>query len=133
VLSNTQLAELLAQKAERETGILSRAYRRAARSAFLWPFEASDLVTQKRSLTELRGIGPFIEKQIQSWIDKPPRIGKKIPAIRQDFISLAEARQLLTARPAWEEAAGRSTNAHSLERRVGHHRRDGRCGETAVI
>jgi len=101
VLSNTQLAELLAQKAERETGILSRAYRRAARSAFLWPFEVSDLVTQKRSLTELRGIGPFIEKQIQSWIDKPPRIGKKIPAIRQDFISLAEARQLLTARPAW--------------------------------
>jgi len=31
VLSNTDIAELLAQQAERETGILTRAFRRAAR------------------------------------------------------------------------------------------------------
>jgi len=35
VLSNIDIAELLAQQAERETGILSHAFRRAARSAFL--------------------------------------------------------------------------------------------------
>jgi len=60
VLSNIDIAELLAQQAEGETGILSRAFRRAARSAFLWPEEVSDLIAQNRSLTELRGIGPFI-------------------------------------------------------------------------
>src|SRR5437763_9301840 len=101
VLSNTDIAELLAQRAERETGILSRAFRRAARSAFLWPEEVTDLVMQNRSLTELRSVGPFIEKQIRNWIDKPPRRAKTVPAIRQDFISLVEARRLLAARPAW--------------------------------
>ena len=100
MLSNTDIAELLAQQAERETGILSRAYRRAARSAFLWPEEVSALVAQNRSLTELRSIGPFIEKQIQQWMEKPHR-SKTVPAIRHDFLSLAEARRLLSARPAW--------------------------------
>src|SRR5436309_8205542 len=99
VLSNTDVAELLSQQAERETGILSRAFRRAARSAFLWPEEVTDLVVQNRSLTELRSVGPFIERQIRNWIDKPPRRAKTVPAIRQDFISLAEARRLLAARP----------------------------------
>jgi histidinol phosphatase-like PHP family hydrolase len=100
VLSNTNIAELLAQRAERETGILSRAFRRAARSAFLWPEEVSDLVAQNRSLTELRGIGPFIEKQIRQWIEETRRL-KTVPAIRRDFLSLAEARRLLSAQPAW--------------------------------
>ena len=100
VLSNTDIAELLAQQAEHETGILVRAFRRAARSAFLWPEEVSDLVAQNRSLTELRGIGPFIEKQIRQWIEKPRR-SKTVPAIRRDFLSLAEARRLLATRPDW--------------------------------
>jgi histidinol phosphatase-like PHP family hydrolase len=103
VLSNTDVAELLAQQAEAETGILLRAFRRAARSAFLWPEEAADLVAQNRSLTELRSVGPFIEKQIQNWIDKPPREVKTVPAIRQDFVSMAEARRLLAAQPAWQK------------------------------
>ena len=100
MLSNTDIAELLAQQAERETGILVRAFRRAARSAFLWPKEVSDLVAQNRSSTELRGIGPFIEKQIQQWIEKPHK-AKTVPAIRRDFLSLAEARRLLATQPAW--------------------------------
>jgi histidinol phosphatase-like PHP family hydrolase len=101
VLSNSDIAELLAQQAERETGILSRAFRRAARSAFLWPESAADFVAHNRPLTELRGIGPFISKQIRHWLEKSPTLDKKIPAIRQDFISLAEARQLLAKKPVW--------------------------------
>src|SRR5207253_2610334 len=101
VLSNTHIAKLLAQQAERETGILSRAFRRAARAAFLWPEEVSNLVVQNRTLTELRSIGPFIETQIRRWIDNPPRTTKTVPAIRRDFISLAEARRLLAACPGW--------------------------------
>jgi putative hydrolase len=101
VLSNTNIAELLAQQAERETGILSRAFRRAARSAFLWPVEVLDLAAQNRSLTELRSVGPFISKQIQNWIDKPPQRAKAFPTIRRDFISLAEARRLLARHSTW--------------------------------
>ena len=101
MLSNTDIAELLARRAELESGILSRAFRRAARSAFLWSEEVAELLAQKRSLTELRAIGPFIERQIRRWFDKPPRQINRPPAIRQDFISLAEARQLLARKQAW--------------------------------
>ena len=62
MLSNTDLAELLARQAECEGGILSRAFRRAARAAFLWSEEVFHVAAQNRSLTELRGVGPFIEK-----------------------------------------------------------------------
>ncbi|PYI72704.1 MAG: hypothetical protein DMF08_05440 [Verrucomicrobia bacterium] len=91
---------MLAQQAETETGILARAFRRAARNAFLWPEEVSDLLAQTRSLTELRGVGPFIEKQVRQWIEKPHQ-AKTVPAIRRDFLSLAEARILLAARSDW--------------------------------
>jgi len=113
VLSNTDIAELLAQQAEGETGILSRAFRRAARSAFLWPEEVADLVAQNRSPTEQRSVGPFIEKQIRNWIDKPPRREKTVPAIRQDFISLAEARRLLAARSGWRGKMRGDLQMHS--------------------
>jgi histidinol phosphatase-like PHP family hydrolase len=101
VLSNTQIAELLARQAADQGGILSRAFRRAARSAFLWPEEVAQLLAQKRSLTELRSVGPFIERQIRQWFDESSP-ARKPAAIRQDFISLAEARRLLAAKPEWQ-------------------------------
>ena len=113
MLTNTDIAELLAQQAERETGILSRAYRRAARNAFLWPEEVSHLVAQNRPLTELRGIGPFIEKQIRNWFDETLRRAKSVPALRQDFISMAEARRLLAGRPSWPEKLRGDLQMHS--------------------
>ena len=113
VLSNTDVAELLAQQAEGETGILSRAYRRAARSAFLWPQEVSDLLAQDRPLTELRGIGPFIERQVRNWTDKGARRPKTVPAVRKDFVSMAAARRLLVARPSWAENLRGDLQMHS--------------------
>jgi histidinol phosphatase-like PHP family hydrolase len=101
VLSNPDVAELLARQAERESGILSRAFRRAARSAFLWPEEVAQVAAQSRSLTELRAVGPFIERQIRRWLNKPLRERNRIPDIRRDFISLAEARQVLARKQAW--------------------------------
>jgi putative hydrolase len=103
VLSNSDLAELLAREAERESGILSRAYRRAARSAFLWTEQAADLIAQDRPLTELRSIGPFIAKRVQRWIDKPSTARIQIPPIRRDFIALADARVLLAKKPEWSQ------------------------------
>ncbi|PYJ87171.1 MAG: hypothetical protein DME70_06895 [Verrucomicrobia bacterium] len=102
-LSNANLAELLARKAETSSGILVRAFRRAARSAFLWPELASDLVAAGRPLTELHGIGPFIAKQLHTWIEKPPRIETKPPALRRDFLTRADARALLAANPEWSK------------------------------
>jgi histidinol phosphatase-like PHP family hydrolase len=99
-LSNADLAELLAQQSLQESGVLVRAYRRAARSAFLWPEHAVDLLAQKRPLTELHGVGPYMAKQIQRWIDNPPpRLS--VPPDRRDFFALADARKLLQAHPAW--------------------------------
>ena len=102
MLSNTDVAELLARQAERKSGIVARAFRRAARGAFLWPEEVAQVAAQNRSLTELRSIGPFIERELRRWLDKPPPPSiTKIPEIRRDFISLAEARRLLAMKPAW--------------------------------
>src|SRR2546423_606777 len=102
-LSNRDLAELLAQKAETSSGILVRAFRRAARSAFLWPELAADLVAAGRSLTELHGVGPFIAKQLQKWIENPPRDQTKPPSIRRDFLTRADARLILAAKPEWSK------------------------------
>jgi histidinol phosphatase-like PHP family hydrolase len=99
-LSNADLAELLARKAETSDGILVRAFRRAARSAFLWPELAGEVLAAGRSLTELHGVGPFIAKQLQAWLEKPtPR--QVAPAIRRDFLTRADARVILAAKADW--------------------------------
>ncbi len=113
MLSNSDVAELLAQQAERESGILWRAYRRAARSAFLWPKNVVDLIAQNRSLTELRGIGPFIEKRILDWANKRSKPIKKTPPIRRDFICLADARKLLARKPDWAKQLRGDLQMHS--------------------
>jgi len=99
--SNSDLAELLARKAETSSGILVRAFRRAARSAFLWPERAVDLVASGRALAELHGVGPFIAEQLRVWIEKPPLEGAKPPPIRRDFLTRADARVLLASNPEW--------------------------------
>ena len=60
--SNAEIAELLSREASEASYVLQRAYRRAARSAFLWEVEARDLVAQKRPLTELPHNGPFLAR-----------------------------------------------------------------------
>jgi len=102
-LSNAHLAELLARKAETSSGILVRAFRRAARSAFLWQELACDVFRTGRSLTELHGVGPFIAKQLQAWIEKPPRAETRPPLIRRDFLTRADARLILAKDPEWSK------------------------------
>src|SRR5438477_3408438 len=86
--NNAEIAELLSREASEASYILQRAYRRAARSAFLWKIEARDLVAEKRPLTELAHIGPFLQKQIRQWIrrrEHPP----PPPPLRKEFLTLA--------------------------------------------
>ena len=112
-VSNAELAELLACEAEKSSGILVRAFRRAARYAFLWPENAGDLVAQERPLTELRGVGPFIAKQIQRWMEKPPPPARKVPPLRRDFFALADARKLLGANRAWAKSLRGDLQMHT--------------------
>src|SRR5207253_8248569 len=89
--SNAEIAELLSREANKASYVLQRAYRRAARSAFLWEVEGRDLVAEKRPLTELAHIGPFLQKQIRQWIRRkqhPPRP----PPLRKEFLTLTESR-----------------------------------------
>lgn len=102
-ISNAELAELLAREGETSSGILVRAFRRAARSAFLWPEPASDLVATGRPLTALHGVGPFMAKQLRAWIEKPPREKPPAPAIRRDFLTRADARMILASHPLWQK------------------------------
>ncbi len=98
-ITNSTVAELLAREAENASGTLQRAFRRAARAAFLWPREAFEVSAAGESLTQFAGVGPFLEKRIRAWIDKPRIV--RAPPIRRDFISLAAARALLAANADW--------------------------------
>src|SRR5204862_7945404 len=98
--TNAEIAELLSREASEASYVLQRAYRRAARSAFLWDVEARDLFTEKRPLTELAHVGPFLQKQIRQWIRQkqhPPRP----PPLRKEFLTLAQSRALLQPAGPW--------------------------------
>jgi histidinol phosphatase-like PHP family hydrolase len=113
-LSNADLAELLARKGETSSGILVRAFRRAARSAFLWPELASDVLASGRPLTELHSVGPFIARQLRAWIEKPPREETRPPPIRRDFLTRADARVKLAANPEWSKRARGDLQMHTV-------------------
>ena len=99
--SNADLAEFLARRAESSSGIRVRAFRRAARSAFLWPERAADLVAAGRELTELHGVGPFIARELQEWLEKPRAAKLRPPLIRRDFLTRADARVILSGNGEW--------------------------------
>ena len=100
-ITNADLAELLALEAREAEGVLQRALKRAARAAFLWPLEAAKLHQEGRRLTELHGVGPRIEAMIIKWLEHPPlREGEKDP-LREDFLTLSEARSIFASDPTW--------------------------------
>jgi DNA polymerase (family 10) len=90
----------LAAEAAQAEGHRQRALRRAARAAFLWPVEAAELLRQGRSLTELRAIGPYLERRLREWIESPPSRTPPPPE-RHGFATLAAAEALLARVPDW--------------------------------
>jgi histidinol phosphatase-like PHP family hydrolase len=94
------LAELLAGEADKVKPPLTRAFRRAARRAFLWPEEAASVLRGGRPLTELPGIGPYLQKVMLRWItDSPPNLVP--PLVRSNFLTFTEARRILEVEPKW--------------------------------
>ncbi|MBA2435686.1 MAG: hypothetical protein H0V54_11515 [Chthoniobacterales bacterium] len=100
-VGNVDLAELLAADAKDAEGVMRQALKRAARSAFLWPEHAADLLAAGRHLTELHGVGPSLAKRITAWIEKPPALPRVRDPLRRDFLTLADARIALNKKPAW--------------------------------
>jgi putative hydrolase len=98
--SNAAIAELLSLEASKASYVLQRAFRRAARSAFLWEVEARDLVARKEPLTQLAHVGPFLEKQIRQWVRRKQRAPRP-PPLRRQFFTLAESRVRLSKATAW--------------------------------
>jgi histidinol phosphatase-like PHP family hydrolase len=90
VLTNADIAELLARAAEEAKQPLQRAMRRASRRAFLWPVEVEDMFRGGEDLTELSGIGPYLSKLIDQWLRNPPEPVEP-PEIRRGFLTLATA------------------------------------------
>ena len=101
MLTNRQISELLALRAEEVEGQRQRAYRRAARSAMYWPEEAADLVEQDLPLTDLHGIGPRLSGRIRAWLEDPPEVPEP-PPTRAGFMTFAHARAVVAAHPEWE-------------------------------
>lgn len=100
-VGNADLAELLAADAKDVEGVMRQALKRAARSAFLWPEHAADLLAAGRCLTELHGVGPSLAKRITAWIEKPPALPRVRDPWCRDFLTLADARIALNKKPAW--------------------------------
>src|SRR5437868_11587204 len=103
MLTNAEIAELLAVEAETARMPAQKALRRASRRAFLWPEEAALLVQQKRSLTELSGVGPYLETFIARWIGNLPAVPER-QELRRDFLTLTAARAMLAKKPSWLRA-----------------------------
>ncbi len=112
-ISNATIAELLAIKAETAKMPLQKALRRASRKAYLWPEEAAHLVEQNRSLTELAGVGPSLSKIVMEWIEQPPPLPTP-PAIRRSFLTLPQAKEILSNNPTWARNIRGDLQMHTL-------------------
>src|SRR6185295_18412187 len=98
--TNAQLAEWLAREAEGAKHPIQRALRKAGRCAYRWREEAARVLLDKRPLTELEGVGPYLEKVLRQWIAKPPTL--VVPdEIRQNFFTWTEAQAILASQPGW--------------------------------
>lgn len=111
-LTNSDIAELLAAEAEKAVYPIQRALRKAGRSAFLWPIEAREMIRQKRTLTELRGVGPYIENMIKRWLEHPPEQTKR-EEIRRNFITWPEAQKILDRYPDWKATVRGDLQMHT--------------------
>ena len=91
-LSNADLSELLALAGDaQEAPHRRRALHRASRAALFWPEEAVAVAVAGRPLTDLRGVGPWVARFVQEWLEDPPEV-KEPPALRRGYMTLADVR-----------------------------------------
>lgn len=111
-MDNAALAELLADASRKAKYPLQKALRRASRRAFMWPEEAAEVWEQGRSLTELAGVGPHLERIIKGWLQDPPPAPE--PAeIRRGFLTFPQAHAALAKKPAWRRRLKGDLQTHT--------------------
>jgi hypothetical protein len=98
-VDNAAIAELLIREAKTAEGHREQAFRHAAHAAFMWLEEGMDIAAAGRALTELAGIGHPLAKRLDNWIASPPEV--EVPAIRREFLTLAQGRRVLKKNPGW--------------------------------
>jgi len=113
LLTNSDIAELLAIASESAKQPLQKALRRASRKAFLWPEEAAQMIQQDRSLEELPGVGPSLHRIIGRWIQDPPDVPKP-PEIRAGFFTAVRAAEILADNPSWLRNVKGDLQMHTL-------------------
>jgi putative hydrolase len=96
---NRTLAERLSREAAGAEGHLRRAYRRAARAAFLWPREVRDVVADGEAPRVLRAIGPYLERRLLGWLASTEG-PLAPPPLRRGFLTAPQAARHLDAAPA---------------------------------
>jgi DNA polymerase (family 10) len=112
VLSNADIGELLWHASRDESDHRRRALERASRASRFWPAEARDVAAAGRPLSELRNVGPWIAKQIESWLAQPPAV-PEVDETRRGFLTFAEVRSTLAADPAWESLPSADLQMHT--------------------
>ena len=112
MLTNSDIAELLAVEAETAKMPARKALRRASRRAHFWPDEAEVLLQQGRSLTELPAIGPYLASLIKRWVETPPLVPER-PESRKSFFTLTDARAILAKKPSWLPAIKGDLQMHT--------------------
>ena len=112
-LTNLEISELLARRADEADGHRARALRKASRAALYWDVEASTLPEEDRSLTELYRIGPKIERLMLEWFEHEPDVPEPEPT-RQGFMTNAHARAVVAANPGWRRELKGDLQMHSV-------------------
>jgi histidinol phosphatase-like PHP family hydrolase len=111
-LTNARIAELLAREGDTAKPPLNKAFRRASRRAFLWSEEAYQSFRQDRPLTELPGIGPYLEKIVRRWFEKPPAPFDP-PPLRSNFMTWMEVEAVLATSATWLASLKGDLQMHS--------------------
>ncbi|HVF07694.1 MAG TPA: hypothetical protein VNC60_03870, partial [Actinomycetota bacterium] len=91
-----------------------RAFERASGASRFWPEEAADVAAAGRSLTELRGVGPWIATHIHGWLDAPPPVPEP-DETRRGYLTYAQVRRVLDAEPTWESTPHADLQVHSTD------------------
>ena len=112
-VSNRQVSELAAVAAGDYEGNKQRALRRCSHVALMWAEEAADLLLQDRPLTELEGVGNWLQDILKGWIEEPPEIPEP-PPVRTDFLTYAEALSFLRDRPDWRGRLRGDLQMHTI-------------------
>jgi histidinol phosphatase-like PHP family hydrolase len=112
MLSNGELSILLGAQAQEERDHRRRALERASRAAMFWTEEAASLVDAGRPLTELPAVGPWVAERITAIVESPPA-AIEADELRRDFLTVARAREVLSAEPGWTDGIRADLQMHT--------------------